>query len=145
GEIELSHYTELNGVKVKVRPDKLKKRACIDLKTTDDASPAGFARSCHEFGYHISAALYLDVLETFGGKPRKFMFIAQEKKWPYVAQVYVASDALLAQGRYEYTIALERYKEALENGAKGYEIYAEPGMQGIITLDLPHWAYNGFR
>jgi glutaredoxin-related protein len=143
GEVELSHYAELNGVKVKVRPDKLKQKVIIDLKTTEDASPTGFARNCYEFGYHLSAAMYCDVLESIDQNQRRFMFVAQEKKWPYVAQLYVASEAMLAQGRYEYTIALDRYKEALETGvSKGYDLHAPAEMQGIIELDLPVWAYK---
>ncbi len=27
----------------------------IDIKTTDDASPKGFARSCHKYRYHVQA------------------------------------------------------------------------------------------
>jgi hypothetical protein len=50
---------------------------------------------------------------------------------------------MLAQGRYEYTIALDRYKEALETGvSKGYDLHAPAEMQGIIEIDLPVWAYK---
>lgn len=144
GEAELSHYhQDFEGAKVRVRPDYLKPKVIVDLKTCEDASPEGFARQCHNFGYHIQAALYMDVLESIYGTSRKFVFICQEKTFPFAAQAYAASDSLIEQGRYEYTLALETYKRCLASGEwPGYEMYAEPEMRGLIELNLPVWAYK---
>ncbi len=143
GLAETSYYTTLNGVKVKTRPDYIKKRSIIDLKTCEDASPEGFSRQCKNFDYHLSAAFYQDVHEVIDGVKREIIFIAQEKSFPYYAQIYLASEGMLQQGRYEYTIALKLLKQAQETGnPQGYEIYAEPESRGIITLDLPAYAYR---
>ncbi|MBA9078294.1 PD-(D/E)XK nuclease-like domain-containing protein [Rufibacter quisquiliarum] len=144
GDYELSHYHEdFYGARVRVRPDYLKPKVIVDLKTCEDASPEGFARQCHNFGYHIQAALYTDVLESIYGVSRKFVFICQEKTYPYAAQAYAASDSMIEQGRYEYSLALETYKKCLATGEwPGYEMYAQPEMRGLIELDLPTWAYR---
>ena len=47
---------------MKVRPDGLCKNypVIVDLKTTADASYSGFQRSVERFGYHVSAAMYME-------------------------------------------------------------------------------------
>ncbi|RNI26594.1 PD-(D/E)XK nuclease-like domain-containing protein [Rufibacter latericius] len=144
GEAELSHYhQDFNGAAVRVRPDYLKPKVIVDLKTCQDASPEGFARQAHGFGYHIQAALYSDVLEDIYGTQRKFVFICQETTFPYAAQAYAVSENFLNQGRYEYSIALELYKKCQQTGEwPGYEIQALPEMRGLIELDLPVYAYR---
>jgi hypothetical protein len=143
GAAETSHYVDFAGPLVKVRPDYLKAKAIIDLKTCEDASPDGFARAAANYGYHLQAALYCDVLEHVTEVERLFVFVAQEKEYPYAAAIYKPTDGFLAQGRYEYQLAMDKYTAALETGIRpGYEAFGPAEANGVIELDLPAYAYK---
>jgi len=137
GEAELSHYTEFQGVKVKVRPDWKSDKYLIDLKTTKNASKKGFIKSATEYEYYTQAAFYLDVIESIDQKSRQFLFIAQEKHYPYAVNIFRASAQFLAIGRYEYEILLEQHEYCLENGIyEGYSVFAD-NIYGITEIDVP--------
>ena len=137
-EIESSIFSEINGVEVRVRPDGFNDKIIIDLKSTDDCSPDGFARSSASYFYHLQAAFYSDVVQHIDDKPRQFVIIAQEKTAPYVAQIYVIPDYVIAQGRHEYEAALEKLKNAYETGE--FPAYESKEKGGIRDLSLPNWA-----
>ncbi|NEM96195.1 PD-(D/E)XK nuclease-like domain-containing protein [Pontibacter burrus] len=143
GIAEVSHYVDFGGVQVKVRPDYLKPKAIVDLKTCEDASPEGFSRAAANYGYHLQAAFYADVVEYASQEERLFVFVAQEKEYPYAAAIYKPTEGFMAQGRYEYQLALDKYTEALQTGQhKGYESCAAADTHGVIELDLPAYAYK---
>ncbi|GAB3822289.1 hypothetical protein GCM10028895_26390 [Pontibacter rugosus] len=143
GTAEVSHYVDFGRVHVKVRPDYLKPHAIIDLKTCEDASPEGFSRAAANYGYHLQAALYCDVLEYISEKERLFVFVAQEKEYPYAAAIYKPTEGFMAQGRYEYQLALDKYTDAMQTGQhKGYEMFAPAEANGVIELELPAYAYK---
>lgn len=78
----------------------------IDLKSTMDASPEGFAKSCANYRYPVQQAWYTDVLEA-GGVPvsdEPFLFLCFEKEPPYALGLYSLEDFAVSQGR----IAAER-------------------------------------
>lgn len=61
----------------------------LDLKSTDDASPDGFARSAANFRYHVQQPWYQDILDIlYGEHPPYWMFLAVEKKPPYAIGLY---------------------------------------------------------
>jgi exodeoxyribonuclease VIII len=131
---EASITETLDGLDVKVRPDAYAATHIIDLKTTSDASPAGFARQAAQLGYHVQAAFYLDVLDCAAPSARDWYWIAVESSPPYVVQVYAADCAMIERGRELDRRALDRYREATASGIWGG--YA----RGIETLRLPAWA-----
>lgn len=103
----------------------------LDFKTTDDASPAGFARSVVKYRYHVQAAHYLQ-----GTQARRFLFIAQEKKAPYAIGVYELDRAALELGQHLRLRDLQTYASCQE-----FDIW--PGYSPEIeTLALPAWAYG---
>jgi exodeoxyribonuclease VIII len=67
----------------KCRPDWWNDDIVVDLKTTKDASPKGFAKSCATFRYHVQQMHYMR-----GTRCKKFIFIAVEKEYPYNVGVY---------------------------------------------------------
>lgn len=106
-----------------------------DLKTTQDASPEGFARQIANLLYHVAAAHYLSGGEhVLNETPRFFAFIAVESEPPHAVACYtLPSNAILA-GAHLMNRALERYRDALAAGEwQGYP-------QTIETLQLPRWA-----
>ena len=65
----------------------------VDLKTTVDASPAGFARAVSNYGYYFQAAFYLDAIPEL----ERFYFVCVEKKTNAVAVYYLERDSAYVQ------------------------------------------------
>lgn len=104
GKAETTHMwtDEATGLQCKCRPDWLTNdgKIVVDLKTTEDASPAGFRKSISNWRYHVQAAWYTDGLERATGiRPAQFIFVCVEKSPPHAVAVYAADDEMIAIGR----------------------------------------------
>lgn len=121
------------GILCKTRPD-LVGIACVDLKSTVDASEDAFMRQAYNLKYHIQAAFYLDGLRANNIDCNRFVFIAVEKTAPYIVQIYVADDSFIERGRIEYKQALRTLAQCrADNKYPGYT-------NEIKKLTLPKWA-----
>lgn len=119
GDVELSHYTEFMGVKVKVRPDVKGVDFISDIKTCQDASPKAFRYEIYKRAYHIQAAFYCSVL---GYTMDQFKFIAMGKSYPYDVIVYTLSEQMQEEGYNAMVEAINKWKHYLETGeAIAYE------------------------
>lgn len=126
---------EATGIECKCRPDYLTHDGWIvDLKTTEDASPSGFAKSAYNFRYHVQAAWYLEGIRRSGVEPRGFVFVCVEKKPPYAVACYMPDDAMLAAGWAEATRCLNRIAEC--RAADSWPGYGDT----VHVLSLPAWA-----
>lgn len=111
-----------------------------DLKTCGDASPANFSRTCHTFGYHVSAANYLDLAAGNDMSADVFAFINVERE-PTPGGVHRVSvieldPRAVTEGRRLMAEACQRW---LDLG----RVVDLPGYgDGIHTVDLPPWAYR---
>ena len=144
GLAEQSYFSEVEGVAVKCRPDFYNEKmgAVIDLKTTSDASPTGFARSVGSFNYHIQAAFYSDILRSLGKEVNYFLFIAVETKAPYFVGFYELDAAAIEQGRKTYLELLELYKYCRERDEWwGYAKKDGDKINAVQTLSLPTWKF----
>lgn len=144
GLAEQSYFSEIDGVAVKCRPDFFNENLglCIDLKTTSDASPMGFARSVASFNYHVQAAFYSDILKQNGKAVNHFLFIAVETKKPYMVGFYELDEIAIEQGRKTYLELLERYKTCLKrNEWWGYARFDGERINAVQTLSLPTWKF----
>ena len=121
------------GLRCKCRPDWYYGTTVVDLKTTLDASPSGFARSVANYRYHVQAAHYLRGLHG----AERFVFIAVEKTYPYAVGVYELDDAAMNEG---YTLRRRdmRRIQTCHAGARW------PGFTDdyVAELSLPRWAYD---
>jgi exodeoxyribonuclease VIII len=82
----------------------------IDLKTTEDASPRGFAQSVKKYRYDVQAAFYSDGLEEATGKAcNGFFFVAVEKHPPYLVGWYFIGNEDLKEARQKYKKNLMTY------------------------------------
>lgn len=100
-----------------------------DVKTTEDASPTGFPKSVANFGYHLQAAFYLDLVGA-----TSFEFIAVEKEAPFAVAVYLLDSEAIAQGRAENERNLATLLQCqAKNEWPGYP-------DGVQLLRLPSWA-----
>jgi exodeoxyribonuclease VIII len=89
------------------------------------------------FRYHVQAAFYADgYKEVTGQECPTFLFVAQEKKPPYLSAVYMVDEAMIQAGRRAYQEDLATYKSCRETG-NWFGISSKP-----ITLTLPAWAKN---
>lgn len=129
----------LTGEPCKFRADAINKEegVILDYKTTEDASPYAFKKSIERYYYHLSAVHYIEGAERIYGTPFKFIFIAQEKSYPYKVALYELSIATLKNAR-----AMRRelikliQKERTENH---YPDYAD---KGITTLEVSGYAFE---
>jgi hypothetical protein len=105
-------------VECKAKPDWITDGGIIvDLKTTEDASPVGFARSVKKYRYDVQAAFYSDGYEQSTGKTcNGFMFIAVEKAPPYLVAVYFVGSEDLNNARQRYRENLLAYKQCKQTG-----------------------------
>lgn len=79
------------GELVKCRTDYLHDSGAmiVDVKTTEDASPAGFGRSSANYRYPMQTAWYHRVLDAaYGEHPPYWVFLAVEKDPPYAIGIY---------------------------------------------------------
>ena len=140
GKAEKSVYwiDATTGVLCRCRPDWWRDdNLIVDLKTTEDASPEGFARSIAKFRYDVQDAFYTDgVQQATGKRPKAFVFIAVEKKPPYGVGVYVLDAETKDLGRAQYQHDLRVYAECVRTGVwPGYG-------DKIQTISLPAWHAN---
>lgn len=112
----------------------------VDVKTTSDASPEGFAKSVVNYAYHMQAAWYCEgyALAT-GCTVLGMVFAAVESEYPHAAAAYTL-DA-----------------QAVELGAKlnhrARTVYAKCSTSGewpsypneVIELSLPRWAWSALN
>jgi len=137
GYHELDPATWLPGwapIRLKGRVDYVTDEVLVDLKTTRDASPAGFGREALRYGYHVQAALYADGYEAATGTRLPFVLVAVESAPPHVVQVYGVPDHYLEAGRDAYRAMIRRL--AMCRAANQWPGYCEVPME----LELPKWS-----
>lgn len=128
-------HVEGHAFKCKGRMDFLAEcGAIVDLKSTRDASPAGFAREVLKYEYHGQAAFYADGYEAMTGIRLPFVIVAVESVAPYVVQVYRVPDEIMELGRERYTQLLAHLNVCRKDSR--WPGYAEAEMD----LVLPNWA-----
>lgn len=140
------------GLLCRCRPDFWRADGIVvDLKTTTDASPEGFARSIAGWRYHVQAPFYLDGIacaqdQARGSlpayaqaRPKAFVFLAVEKGARVVdgvalgVGVYVLDEESMAIGRQEYAEDLATIAQCQKSGKwPGYSERIEP-------ISLPRW------
>lgn len=128
GRHELSVFVEHDSIMLKGRldilPDSLP--VIIDLKSARSAKPEDFVKSAFNLGYHIKAALYLDIARWAGlGARQEHWFAAVEKDAPYACSVVKYLDtetSFLRFGRRLYRNALAQLIQARKTGRwEGYQ------------------------
>jgi exodeoxyribonuclease VIII len=106
-----------------------------DLKTTQDASPKGFAKAVVNFDLDLQMVWYqtllanIEVLET----PPFWIWTAIEKTPPYANSVYTGEE-WIESGTRKLEIVIDRYKKCKKTGE-----WPMP-YRGINKLERPKWA-----
>ena len=133
---------EETGVECKCRPDSYGEISgqpiCVDLKTCQCAETEKFMRDAIKLNYDIQAAHYCDGLKANTGKEFLFVFIAQEKKPPYLCNVLQADEFFMKSGRDVRNSLLETYCECVKkNEYPGYMGFRDDVQ--ISSLGIPEW------
>jgi PDDEXK-like domain of unknown function (DUF3799) len=130
---EQSVFWDEDGLTLKCRPDAWQPGLLIDLKTTRDANPNEFGKTAHEFGYHQSAAHYIDGVKAATGEELPFHFVLVEKTAPYLVSVVELDIEAVNIGRQLNDRAKRIYRECVESGTW-------PGYPTTDLISLPMWA-----
>ena len=141
GIAECSFFSEIDGIKVKCRPDYYREDIglVLDVKTVQDASPDSFIRDVANFGYYIQAQFYMDTLKSLGYPAKKFLFLVVEKKEPHMVGLYELDVTSLEFGRDEYMRAFSIYKEIDKYKSPIYKDTVDKSV--VQTLTLPNYVY----
>ena len=145
GNIEQSIYWEddLTKVKCKCRPDVWRKVAdrivITDLKSTKSVMPNDFMRDVVKYHYDLQTAMYREGVSKILDVPKEnidFVFIAVEKKPPYLLNILQADTYVFQKGEADLREFLGTYAECLET----QEWYSFNGKDNIINnLSLPSY------
>lgn len=124
------------GLLCRVRPDYLRSDVIVDLKTTEDGSANGFAKSVANYRYFVQDSMYCEgVRETTQGQiaPEQMIFLSVEKKPPYLVNHIVLDADARAFGRKAVHDSLTTLKACQENNHwPGYG-------EDIKEIALPSW------
>lgn len=129
-------YTDpIYDLNLRVRPDyhiipcdEFPNGLILDVKTTTDARPFKFSKSCADFGYDISAAMYREGFQQYYKTEEKpeFFFLVGESSAPFLGKQYRASSLFLSIGDQRYNKAKELLAESLLiNEWEGYSTELE--------------------
>lgn len=146
GEKELSYFVEdeKTGLLMKCRTDCQTELGgdylLIDYKTCTDASSDSFMKDAIKLMYDLQMAFYKDNVDKSTGRNHSVVFIAQEKKPPYLVNILEANEYFLKSGRDMYRTYLDEYAECLDTGNwYGYM------KDGINSLGLPNWLQKQYE
>jgi hypothetical protein len=130
---EASVFWGENGLTLKCRPDAWQPTQIVDLKTTINADPREFGRTAYNFGYHQSAAHYIDGVKQATGEELPFKFVLVEKTEPYLVSVVELDWEAIELGRALNDRAKRIYQECAETGNW-------PGYPPSDPIELPAFA-----
>lgn len=137
-EVSLVTWDQTNDIGVRCRLDYVSLgRALLDCKFTHDVTPRAFGKHAYEMGYHIQAALYLDVWNSLCGfdDPKdEFKFIACEQTEPWAVNVFTCSPEFIELGRRDAAEILATFARCLREDR--WPAYPEQEH----TLYVPRWA-----
>lgn len=143
GDCEVSCFwiDPLTGVLCKCRPDRASRvgygrgAVLLDVKTTGDASPEGFAKACASFSYHTQADWYCEGYAIATGLDvHGMVFAAVESEYPHACAAYMLDDESLRVARERNRAARELYAQCM----KAAEWPSYP--RNIQVITLPPWA-----
>ena len=107
-----------------------------DLKSTEDAGPAAFARSIARYRYHVQDAHYCAGAAALGFPGVRFVFVAVEKTAPYAVAVHMLDVESSSRGEE----LLAREMDTLTDCLRTDTLPGYPAQ--VNTIALPNWAFS---
>lgn len=125
---------ESTGITCRGFIDWLRGNAIVDLKSTTDASPAGFGKQAANLGYDIQSWMYRAAIRQLTGDDLPFLHICVESHAPYLVAVHQLPPEADERGERLTAQALGTYARCIETGEW-------PGFSDqIIDTPWPRWA-----
>ena len=116
-QTEFMFTTDYNGVQLKCAIDGIAGDYLWDLKTTEDASPAGILKAIRAYRYNLQAYFYRLCYETaYGRRMLGFRFLFIEKQPPYATAVVEIGPELMSYAVADFEKALQTYRECTTLG-----------------------------
>jgi hypothetical protein len=127
---------EVDGHPMRCKPDwlSLDRGLIVDVKTTADASPSGFAKSVASYGYYRQAALYREAIAQRHGHLCRFLFAVVCTTAPYEVACYELSDTAMQVGIDEALALLNELRKR-----KASNDWLPVWSKGVVPIDLPKW------
>jgi exodeoxyribonuclease VIII len=114
---EVMYHVDYCGVPLKAAIDGVAGDYLWDIKTTDDASPAGMLKSIRNYRYNLQAYWYRLVYElATGRRPLGFRFLFVEKEPPFATAVCEIGPDLMSYAISDFEKAVSLYKSCTESG-----------------------------
>ena len=117
GLTEAMYHVDYNGIPLKAAIDGVCGDYLWDIKTTDDASPAGMLKSIRNYRYNLQAYWYRLVYElATGHRPLGFRFLFVEKEPPFATAVCEIGPELMSWAVADFEKALTLYRDCTASG-----------------------------
>ena len=139
-EVSVFTLDDETRVACRCRPDWIVPgaRMIVDVKSTRNHLGRAFARDAFAFGYHLSAAYYLDkVSEEIDVE--HYVFLAVNNTRPFEIAAYTLDQDSIEQGRKEYRALLRRWADCLET-----DVWPS-GSTTIEELRIPEYAIDYYE
>jgi exodeoxyribonuclease VIII len=116
GHAEVSVFSEINGIKVRCRPDVWSGSIITDVKSTTDASYYAFKRDMYKYKYDLQQVFYQAVMASIGHEIDNFLFLVIEKNAPYGVAIYDLSTDIITRAKSDMVALLDDFKRCLDSG-----------------------------
>jgi exodeoxyribonuclease VIII len=114
---EVMFHVDYCGVPLKAAIDGVCGDYLWDIKTTDDASPAGMLKAIRNYRYNLQAYWYRLVYElATGRRPLGFRFLFVEKEPPFSWAIAEVGPELMSYAVSDFEKAITLYKECSASG-----------------------------
>jgi exodeoxyribonuclease VIII len=114
---EVMYHVDYCGVPLKAAIDGVCGDYLWDIKTTDDASPAGMLKAIRNYRYNLQAYWYRLVYELATGKrPLGFRFLFIEKEAPFSWSIAEVGPELMSYAVSDFEKAITLYKDCTASG-----------------------------
>jgi len=116
---------------------------CLDLKTTADPSPANYARTLVNLGYHRKLAHYCAGISAYTGEDATLLHIAAGTEPPYACGAYEIDDRDMWDHRTP-SLGQKQWRQILRDLAECYATndWSDPFEREIVSLRLPQFAFS---
>lgn len=134
------YWTDGNsGLRCRCRPDFLVESVPIilDVKTTDDVTPAIFKRRVETLGYWLQDVHYSAGIGALLAVEPMFLFVVVESEWPHQCAAFELSQSDKFAGREYHTKLLDDVAECMETGD-----WSDSWEEQIIPLYLNDWTFK---
>lgn len=129
----------LSGLRLKCRPDLLiPGELLIDVKTTRDPTPAGFARTVADRGYHHQMPHYQDGAEAIEMVRVAGAWVAIGNEEPHEVGFYCPKARDLEEARAENEAKRIELAECYRTGD-----WRSDWTKGPQEIEVPRWGFNG--